>query len=417
MGNACRGGGHIHQSFYQPEEHDSIDRGTDHQACNVLGHKTPSIRDLYTIGRKLGQGQIGTTYLCTEISTGIQYACKSICKRKLISKEDVRREIQIIHHLAGHENIVKIKSAYEDSLCAYCDGALLWRRIVRSYHPKRALHREEGGCIDKDYSRSEVRITSPRKYSSSITDQKQMYGLQELYYILLSGVPPFWAGDIDFESDPWPVISDSAKDLIRKMSCSRPSERLTAHEVVCHPWICENAPDKAPDPAVLSRLKKFSAMNKLKKMALRVIAESLSEEEIAAGLQRYGSTLKDTEIQEHMNAPDADNNGSIDYEEFMDATVHLNKLEREEHLLEAFKYFDKDNSCYITVNELQQACAEHYITDVLIDDIIREVDQYNDGIIDYVEFVAMMQKGNSGIGRRTMQNSLNMRMRDTIGTL
>jgi len=40
-------------------------------------------------------------------------------------------------------------------------------------------------------------------------------------------------GAIDFESDPWPVISDSAKDLIRKMLCSRPSDRLTAHEVLC----------------------------------------------------------------------------------------------------------------------------------------------------------------------------------------
>lgn len=40
-------------------------------------------------------------------------------------------------------------------------------------------------------------------------------------------------GYIDFDSDPWPVISDSAKDLIRKMLCSQPSERLTAHEVLC----------------------------------------------------------------------------------------------------------------------------------------------------------------------------------------
>ena len=39
-----------------------------------------------------------------------------------------------------------------------------------------------------------------------------------------------------------------------------------------HPWICENgvATDQALDPSVLSRLKQFSAMNKLKKKALRV---------------------------------------------------------------------------------------------------------------------------------------------------
>jgi calcium-dependent protein kinase len=109
---------------------------------------------------------------------------------------------------------------------------------------------------------------------------------------------------------------------------------------------------------------------------------------------------------------DVDNSGTIDYGEFIAATVHLNKLEREEHLVAAFRYFDKDGSGYITVDELQQACAEHNMTDVFLEDIIREVDQDNDGRIDYGEFSAMMQKGNVGIGRRTMRNSLNLSMRD-----
>ncbi|KAI6677467.1 hypothetical protein NL676_038263 [Syzygium grande] len=100
-------------------------------------------------------------------------------------------------------------------------------------------------------------------------------------------------------------------------------------------------------------------MNKLKKMALQVIVESLSKEEIAGlkemfkamdtdnsgaitfdelkdGLQRYGSMMKDTEIRNLMDAADVDN---------------------------AFQYFDKDGSGYITVDELQQACAEHNMTD------------------------------------------------------
>ena len=39
-----------------------------------------------------------------------------------------------------------------------------------------------------------------------------------------------------------------------------------------HPWVQIDgvAPDKPLDSAVLSRMKQFSAMNKLKKMALRV---------------------------------------------------------------------------------------------------------------------------------------------------
>ena len=40
-------------------------------------------------------------------------------------------------------------------------------------------------------------------------------------------------GDLDFTSDPWPHISASAKDLVRRMLVRDPKKRLTAHEVLC----------------------------------------------------------------------------------------------------------------------------------------------------------------------------------------
>ncbi|XP_047967962.1 calcium-dependent protein kinase 26-like isoform X2 [Salvia hispanica] len=480
-------------------------RGMANQAHFVMGHKTANIRDLYVLGHKLGQGQFGTTYLCTEIATGLQFACKSITKRKLISKEDVedvRREIQIMHHLAGHKNIVTIKGAYEDTLYVHivmelCNGGELFDRIIQrghyteqkaaeltkivvgvveACHSLGVMHRDlkpENFLLvnkDDDFSLKAIDFglsvffkpgqiftdvvgspyyVAPEVLLKHYGPQADVWTAGVILYILLSGVPPFWAetqqgifdavlkGHIDFESDPWPLISESAKDLIRKMLCMHPADRATAHQVLSHPWISENgvAPDRALDAAVLSRLKQFSAMNRLKKMALRVIAESLSEEEIAglremftamdtdnsgaitfdelkAGLRKYGSTLKDTEIRDLMDAADVDNSGTIDYGEFIAATMHLNKLEREEHLLAAFHYFDKDGSGYITFDELQQACEEQHMSDNFIEDIIKEVDQDNDGRIDYGEFVAMMTKGNAGIGRRTMRNSLNMSMRD-----
>jgi len=39
-------------------------------------------------------------------------------------------------------------------------------------------------------------------------------------------------GDIDFESSPWPSISDGAKDLIRKMLTQDPRKRITAAQVL-----------------------------------------------------------------------------------------------------------------------------------------------------------------------------------------
>lgn len=40
-------------------------------------------------------------------------------------------------------------------------------------------------------------------------------------------------GDIDFSSDPWPNISESAKDLVKKMLIRDPKRRITAHQVLC----------------------------------------------------------------------------------------------------------------------------------------------------------------------------------------
>ena len=89
------------------------------KTASVLPYETQKLRDHYVIGKKLGQGQFGTTYLCTEKVSGGLYACKSIPKRKLLCKEDyedVWREIQIMHHLSEHKNVVRIKGTYEDSV-------------------------------------------------------------------------------------------------------------------------------------------------------------------------------------------------------------------------------------------------------------------------------------------------------------
>ncbi|MBA0762720.1 hypothetical protein Gotri_012300 [Gossypium trilobum] len=65
-----------------------------------------------------------------------------------------------------------------------------------------------------------------------------------IVFILLCGVPPFWAKTeqgvaqaiirsvIDFKRDPWPKVSDNAKDLVKKMLNPDPKQRLTAQEVL-----------------------------------------------------------------------------------------------------------------------------------------------------------------------------------------
>nr|DAD41718.1 TPA_asm: hypothetical protein HUJ06_016041 [Nelumbo nucifera] len=233
-----------------------------------------------------------------------------------------------------------------------------------------------------------------------------------ILYILLSGYPPFWAetdkgiyaaileGQIDFKTSPWPSISDSVKDLIKKMLTQDPKKRITAAQALEHPWLKEDgeASDKPLDSAVLTRMKQFRAMNKLKRMALKVIAENLSEEEIKGlqqmfynmdtdrsgtityeelktGLSRLGSKLTENEIKQLMDAADVDKNGTIDYIEFVAATMHRHRLEQEDSLFKAFQYFDKDGSGFITRDELRHALTQYRMGDeATIDEIINDVD-------------------------------------------
>ncbi|KAH7297073.1 hypothetical protein KP509_26G052000 [Ceratopteris richardii] len=90
-----------------------------------------------------------------------------------------------------------------------------------------------------------------------------------ILYILLSGVPPFWAdteqgnfyailtGKIDFHGDPCPSISAGAVDLVKKMLSHDPKERLIAAKVLSRTWIRIDgeASDKPLDHAVLGRMK------------------------------------------------------------------------------------------------------------------------------------------------------------------
>ena len=113
----------------------------------VLGRPMEDVRAAYTFGRELGRGQFGVTYLATHKATGRRYACKSIAARKLAHRddvEDVRREVQIMHHLTGHRNIVELRGAYEDRhsvnlVMELCEGGELFDRIIaRGHYSERA---------------------------------------------------------------------------------------------------------------------------------------------------------------------------------------------------------------------------------------------------------------------------------------
>ncbi|KAL9315328.1 hypothetical protein ACSQ67_016329 [Phaseolus vulgaris] len=303
----------------------------------------------------------------------------------------------------------------------------LWCHIVSEYLL---------GCFANGERFSEI-VGSPYYMAPEVL--KRNYGPEidiwsagVILYILLCGVPPFWAeseqgvaqailrGLIDFKREPWPSISEGAKSLVRQMLEPDPKLRLTAKQVLEHPWLqnAKKAPNVPLGDVVKSRLKQFSMMNRFKRKALRVIADFLSNEEVEdikdmfkkmdndndgivsieelkAGFRNFGSQLAESEIQLLIEAVDSNGKGTLDYGEFVAVSLHLKRMANDEHLRKAFSYFDKDGNGYIEPDELRNALMEDGADDCtdVANDIFLEVDTDKDGRISYDEFVAMMKTG------------------------
>lgn len=105
----------------------------------------------------------------------------------------------------------------------------------------------------------------------------------------------------------------------------------------------------------------------------------------------------DEEVEMIFKKLDNDNNGYIEYEEFVRASIDKEIFIREEIMQFAFKFFDKDNSGEITIDELKDVFniskdKTREISEKILDRILEKIDTDGNGSISYDEFRIMMKK-------------------------
>jgi Ca2+-binding EF-hand superfamily protein len=128
----------------------------------------------------------------------------------------------------------------------------------------------------------------------------------------------------------------------------------------------------------------------------RIICVPLNNYKITKVFVEQGYEDTDKEINNIMATLHVDKNHEINYSEFIAATLDKKLYLSKEKLWSVFKYFDIDNSNFITVNSLKEAMARggRKIPQEDLEEMIREIDSSLDGKVSWEEFYEMMKNDN-----------------------
>jgi calcium-dependent protein kinase len=282
---------------------------------------------------------------------------------------------------------------------------------------------------------------APEVLRGEYNEKCDIWSCGVILYILLSGRPPFGGdndkeimervaiGKYDLQSAPFNKISKNCIDLIQKLLIMEPKKRITAQDALNHPWFKDHKSkelfnqikDESTLKKLIANLKAYKRDSVIQETALAYLVHNfpqmkdvvnacklfnqidvngdgkINKNELLKGLQsKIKSDTLAQDVEQIYKNIDMDNNGYIEYEEFVRAAVSKERFINENVLRFAFRYFDKDGSGEITFDEIEavfkESVADKNKVHESLSQIIKEVDANGDGIISFNEFSDIMKK-------------------------
>ena len=115
--------------------------------------------------------------------------------------------------------------------------------------------------------------------------------------------------------------------------------------------------------------------------------------ELGNAMVSMGQNPTEEEINEMMREVDLNQDGKIDFDEFMILMTRRSPdTQTEEEVINAFRVFDKEGNGLIASSELKHIMMTigDKMTEEEADEMVNEADIDEDGMINYEEFVRMM---------------------------
>ena len=243
-----------------------------------------------------------------------------------------------------------------------------------------------------------------------------------IMYYLLSGRFPFegenqeeiinkiYESKFDFNKKYFNDISEEAKDLISKCLKNQTTKRITIEEALNHKFFDDVKKARKItelEKKHLKNLKKLGKKTKFYQLVLTYLSYHFSDNKILNEInllyekldknidykiskselyKAYKETnikIKSKELSNIINSMDFNDNGDIDYEEFVRMCIPKEKLFTEENLENAFLMFDNDKKGFITPKKIIGFIESNQeINENLKSQIEKEIIDLADEIID-----------------------------------
>jgi len=279
---------------------------------------------------------------------------------------------------------------------------------------------------------SKPHYSAPEMVTGHYSKAVDMWSCGVIMYTLLMGCVPFpfqgredlqvyesiKAGKFNTDSALWKGLSKEVKVLVKKLLAVDQDQRLDAKHAANAKWIRDTVPKaniSTQQGSLLGGLTTFGDHGPLKQAALHVIAGQLddsetrqlreifnsmddngdgllSPEEVKAGLQKTALKEMLPEIEQCLMELDTDGNGSVDYTEFLAATIDKQLYVQEDLCWAAFQVFDKNGDGSISVEEVEERLLQGKVDKTVTDQLYLELDANGDGEIDFFEFMEMMTR-------------------------
>jgi calcium-dependent protein kinase len=276
---------------------------------------------------------------------------------------------------------------------------------------------------------------APEVLQNFYNEKCDIWSCGVIMYILLCGSPPFYGdtdeeiyakvreGKFSLDGEEWDEISDEAKDLLKNLLRKDLNKRYSCEDALNHAWLKKYSTRQKKDSNLeilkkaIHNLKDYRAELKLQQAALALIVRNqpnkqevndlrklftelnekgdgrLTKEDLLKGMSKVLSHNEALhEVERIMGLIDSDQNGFIEYEEFLRACMNKEKILTHENLLAAFNIFDKDCSGSISAEELKIVLGSGAdgIEEDVWTDIIKEFDTKEEGEIAFNQFIEMM---------------------------